>query len=68
MLKSDLRGIETQIFFKFFICHVIVLKSDLRGIETPEWIWHIRNNGLKSDLRGIETLNLGNGDLFSQQR
>ena len=55
-LKSDLRGIETQVLGSY-IAGTTLLKSDLRGIET------ISNGGtgreqhrLKSDLRGIETL------------
>ena len=54
-LKSDLRGIETDLDIHECILP-IMLKSDLRGIETTATIpYRYMSTRLKSDLRGIET-------------
>ena len=54
-LKSDLRGIETNLPAKYADTPG-QLKSDLRGIETSDRANRERKKQrLKSDLRGIET-------------
>ncbi len=57
MLKSDLRGIETEYILQGVTMSITAaLKSDLRGIETkPRRCQQRTYKKLKSDLRGIET-------------